>query len=84
LLRIEQCFWKAATLWSAEGRSWGDLLRDERNGGLRGEDWEVIFAPGATLISHPKAGRVAARFRVGTKLLPSLVLSEDKTTATVG
>jgi hypothetical protein len=28
---------------------------------------------------HPKAGRFAGRFRVGTKLLPDLVLSEDKT-----
>jgi hypothetical protein len=33
--------------------------------------------------SHPKAGRFAARFRVGTRLLPDLVLFEDKTAEAV-
>jgi formyltetrahydrofolate hydrolase len=34
-----------------------------------------------SVVSHPKASRVAARFRVGTRLLPNLVLSEDKASA---
>jgi len=32
-----------------------------------------------SVVSHPKARLVAARFRVGTSLLPNLVLSEVRT-----
>lgn len=34
-----------------------------------------------SLVFHPKAGRVAERFRVSTRLLPTLVSSEFKAIA---
>jgi hypothetical protein len=37
-----------------------------------------------SVATHPKARHVAARFRVGTRLLLDLVLSEDRTTENVG
>jgi hypothetical protein len=53
---------------------------------LHREDDDVTEAIGqlGSVVSHTKAGRDAARFRLGTTLLPNLVLSEDKTTAAVG
>jgi hypothetical protein len=45
---------------------------------------ELWLAGWAAQSSHSEAGRFAARFRVGTRLLLDLVLSEDKTAEALG
>ena len=67
--------------WTGQGADEGGPGSGTAGHGESESEWRTMAGRPGT---HPKAGRYAARFRVGTRLLPDLVLSEDKTAEAVG